>query len=95
MVTRADVAKAAGVSPSTVSYVLNGKRPTSRETQQRVRDAIVRLGYVPNQRAGNLAARSLRTLAIHLGMEKHGIDDTSAHYVNGMQQALRRPAFRS
>lgn len=87
MVTRADVAKAAGVSPSTVSYVLNGKRPTSRETQQRVRDAIVRLGYVPNQRAGNLAARSLRTLAIHLGVEKHGIDVTSAHYVDGMQQA--------
>ncbi|MDO5048915.1 MAG: LacI family DNA-binding transcriptional regulator [Actinomycetaceae bacterium] len=89
MVSRADVAKAAGVSPSTVSYVLNGKRPTTPQTQKRVRDAIHRLGYVPNQRAGNLAARSLRTLAIHLGVERHGVDVNSSHYIDGMQRAAR------
>lgn len=33
MATRADVAKRAGVSPSTVSYVLNGQRPTTDETK--------------------------------------------------------------
>ncbi|SPT74322.1 Maltose operon transcriptional repressor [Arcanobacterium haemolyticum] len=53
MVTRADVAKRAGVSPSTVSYVLNGQRPTTDETKARVHQAISDLGYVPNQWAGN------------------------------------------
>jgi DNA-binding LacI/PurR family transcriptional regulator len=33
MVTIVDVARAAGVSPSTVSYVLSGKRAISLETQ--------------------------------------------------------------
>ncbi|MFD1931414.1 MULTISPECIES: LacI family DNA-binding transcriptional regulator [Nonomuraea] len=56
--TSMDVARAAGVSQATVSYVLND-RPGSRiseETRARVRDAAERLGYVPH--AG---ARTLRT----------------------------------
>ncbi|MEV4161014.1 LacI family DNA-binding transcriptional regulator [Nonomuraea dietziae] len=56
--TSMDVARAAGVSQATVSYVLND-RPGSRiseETRSRVRDAAERLGYVPH--AG---ARTLRT----------------------------------
>ncbi|WP_455952335.1 LacI family DNA-binding transcriptional regulator [Arcanobacterium haemolyticum] len=44
MATRADVTKRAGVSPSTVSYVLNGQRPTTDETKARVCQAISDLG---------------------------------------------------
>ncbi|MYR61311.1 LacI family DNA-binding transcriptional regulator, partial [Streptomyces sp. SID625] len=36
MVTLAEVAQHAGVSASTVSYVLSGKRSISAETRQRV-----------------------------------------------------------
>lgn len=55
-VTRNDVAKEAGVSPATVSYVVNnGPRPVALETKQRILDAIERLGYHPNA-----VARSLR-----------------------------------
>lgn len=56
-ITIQQVAKAAGVSPSTVSNLLNGR--THRmlpETQHRVETAIQRLGYRPNR-----AARQLRT----------------------------------
>ena len=57
IVTRNDVATAAGVSPSTVSYVLNdGPRRVSTETKKRVWSAIRKLGYHPNA-----IARSLRT----------------------------------
>jgi LacI family transcriptional regulator len=56
-VTRNDVAKAAGVSPGVVSYVLNsGPRPVSAGTRQRVLNAVEALGY---KRDG--LARSLKT----------------------------------
>jgi LacI family transcriptional regulator len=56
-ITRDDVAKLAGVSPATVSYVINsGPRPVSEDTRQRVLVAIEQLGYHPNA-----IARSLKT----------------------------------
>ena len=56
-VTGADVAKAAGVSRATVSYVLNDTagQSISADTQRRVRAAAKRLGYVPS-----MAGRTLR-----------------------------------
>lgn len=46
-----EVAQRAGVSPSTVSHVLNGKRPISEATKQRVLAAIEELQYRPNANA--------------------------------------------
>lgn len=59
--TMADVARAAGVSPATVSYVLSGRRGDrgaariSDETRTRVRVAMEEIGYAVNE-----SARSLR-----------------------------------
>ncbi|WP_081937298.1 LacI family DNA-binding transcriptional regulator [Streptosporangium roseum] len=56
--TSVDVARAAGVSQATVSYVLNDS-PGARvgdETRERVKEAAARLGYVPHA-----SARALRT----------------------------------
>ncbi len=54
-VTMKDVAREAGVSTATVSYILNGKAGTVREeTRQRVLEAIERLGYTRNITAQNL-----------------------------------------
>ncbi|MFN8075111.1 MAG: LacI family DNA-binding transcriptional regulator [Kineosporiaceae bacterium] len=64
MVTIADVAKAAGVSNSTVSYVLSGKRPISPPTRERVEQSIKDLGYRPH--AGARALASQRTNVIGL-----------------------------
>ena len=53
--TQTDVARHAGVSGATLSYVLNGVRDgrvqISEETRQRVLDAIEELGYEPDARA--------------------------------------------
>ncbi|MGW3865390.1 LacI family DNA-binding transcriptional regulator [Streptomyces sp. NPDC005047] len=55
-VTMADVARAAGVSSATVSYVLSGKRPVTPETRAAVEAAIADLSFTVNA-----TARSLRT----------------------------------
>ena len=57
-VTSADVARLAGVSRATVSYVLNDtpKQTISADTRGRVLDAAASLGYAPSA-----AARTLRT----------------------------------
>lgn len=52
--TVADVAREAGVSPMTVSRVVNGERWVSAETSARVRDAIVATGYRPSRSARDL-----------------------------------------
>lgn len=49
------VAKQAGVSPATVSRVLNGTAPVSPEKAERVRQAVEALGFVPNTNAQALA----------------------------------------
>ncbi|GAA4088678.1 substrate-binding domain-containing protein [Nonomuraea soli] len=50
------VAELAGVSATTVSHTLNGRRPVAEETRRRVLRAIDELGYRPN-----VLARGLRT----------------------------------
>ncbi len=61
-VTIRDVAKAAGVSTATVSYVLNNSRQVSEETRRRVLEAAQRLGYRANITARNLQASETRLL---------------------------------
>jgi LacI family gluconate utilization system Gnt-I transcriptional repressor len=58
-----DVAAAAGVAPMTVSRVLNTPDRVAAETARRVREAILRLGYVPNMIAGGLSSRRSRMIA--------------------------------
>ena len=53
--TIADVARAAGVSPMTVSRVVNGGPNVLAETRDRVHAAIAASGYVPNSAARSLA----------------------------------------
>jgi LacI family transcriptional regulator len=64
------VAQAAGVSPSTVSRILNGTAIVSELKKQAVDDAIARLGFVPNPVARGLAGG--RTLSI--GVVTQAID---------------------
>ncbi|MFD5324889.1 LacI family DNA-binding transcriptional regulator [Streptomyces sp. NPDC127092] len=64
MVTLADVARHAGVSSSTVSYALSGKRPISDETRIRIERAITDLGYHPNAGARALAGKRSHIIAL-------------------------------
>ncbi|OEJ23805.1 LacI family transcriptional regulator [Streptomyces agglomeratus] len=64
MVTLADVAQHAGVSASTVSYVLSGKRSISTSTRERVERSIDQLGYHPNAGARALASSKSNIIAL-------------------------------
>ncbi|GIH07126.1 catabolite control protein A [Rhizocola hellebori] len=58
------VAQLAGVSATTVSHALNGRRPVSEATRRRIMEAIDQLGYRPNVVARGL--RAGRTMTIGL-----------------------------
>ncbi|MFF1919725.1 LacI family DNA-binding transcriptional regulator [Streptomyces sp. NPDC058221] len=64
MVTLAEVAQHAGVSASTVSYVLSGKRSISVPTRERVERSIKQLGYHPNAGARALASSRSNIIAL-------------------------------
>lgn len=68
--TQADVARIAGVSRATVSYVMNEQTyqgiPISAETRQRVLDAIAELGYEIDARAQALRSGETRTIGVLL-----------------------------
>lgn len=63
-VTREDVAKLAGVSGTTVSYVLNNTKQVTPEVRQRVWDAAKQLNYHPSLLARGLATRETKHIAI-------------------------------
>lgn len=62
--TIAEVASRAGVSPTTVSHVLSGKRIVGAATRGTVQEAIRELGYRPNNVARNLRTRRSRMVAV-------------------------------
>ena len=60
---RVDVARIAGVSVATVSYVLNGTKKVSPEVEKRVLEASEILNYTPNRIAQSLAGNRTHTIA--------------------------------
>lgn len=64
MVKINEVAQAAGVSISTVSYALSGKRPVSAETKARIEKIIRDLDYRPNAGARMLAGSRTHIFAL-------------------------------
>lgn len=64
MPTILDVAKRAGVSPITVSRVINNSGYISQATRERVEAAVKELRYVPNTLARGLRSKRTKTLAL-------------------------------
>ncbi|MEU3776003.1 LacI family DNA-binding transcriptional regulator [Streptomyces sp. NPDC032472] len=88
--TSADVARLAGVSRATVSYVLNNAEAVriSEPTRRKVRRAAEELGYVPHA-----AARSLRaghTRIVLLPTAHVPIGPLHSGFLDDLQRALRR-----
>ncbi|GHK01627.1 hypothetical protein SY2F82_34240 [Streptomyces sp. Y2F8-2] len=78
-----EIARRAGVSRSTVSYALSGKRPVSDDTRRRIQQVIDEPGYRPN--AGARALANGRTSTIGLVFPPAG-----NHYTIS-RQVPRRP----
>ncbi|MFD2612654.1 LacI family DNA-binding transcriptional regulator [Paenibacillus gansuensis] len=65
-VTIKDVARIAGVSPSTVSRVISNHPRISRKTSDKVKQIMTELGYHPNIMAQSLVSRTTNTVGIIL-----------------------------
>lgn len=75
-VTIKDVAKAAGVSPSTVTRVIQNKSTISDDTKKRVRKTMKELNYHPNLNARSLVSSYTQVIGLVLP------DDSDAFYQN-------------
>ncbi|TMS00558.1 LacI family DNA-binding transcriptional regulator [Nonomuraea basaltis] len=93
MVTRADVARLAGVSTGTVSHVLTGARSIRPETRRKVLDAMEQLGYTPNAMASALAGGRSRIIAIVFPSQPRTIVGSDLEYVLAAADAARKRGF--
>ena len=82
-VTRADVAKAAGVSETIVSYVVNNNRYVAKEKRQRVEEAIRALNYRPNNMARALKGKKSNQI---LFIADHITNEYFSSIVSAMDQ---------
>lgn len=91
-ITLADVARAAGVSPITVSRALRGERAVDPELVQRVRAAADKLGYVPDPAARALASRSGSHVALLIPLLSNGL---FVDLVEAVQRVLRPAGYQT
>lgn len=73
--TISDIAKAAGVSNTTVSFVLNNKEGISQETRQRVLDVIKETNYKPTMNSRRLYFQKSFTIAVMFDAETYHADN--------------------
>jgi len=91
MTTLKDIAKLAGVSVASVSYVINGKKQLSEETTKRILDAINQTNFSPHTLAKSL--RLGKTLTIGVLVEDiRGLP--IADIVNGVEEHLELNGYQ-
>ncbi len=89
--TIADVARVAGVSPSTASVVFSGKTPVSDTTRLRVMDAAASLGYTgPDPRAASLRLGRSGIVAVVVGSSLNFmfVDPVQRLLMDGLAEAV-------
>jgi len=96
-VSAEDVAREAGVSRTTVSFVLNNTpgKSITETTRQRVLDAAARLGYIPNEDARRLARARAMTIGLFICHSQFVYSDAFiTRALEGMSQAVNRYRVR-
>ncbi|MGF6544398.1 LacI family DNA-binding transcriptional regulator [Paraburkholderia youngii] len=89
-VTLEAIARAAGVSPSTVSRILNGSARVLPAKQQAVEEAIARFNYRPNVLARSLASGRTETIGV---LTQAVSSPFYAEWLRGIEESLSEPGF--
>jgi LacI family transcriptional regulator len=96
MTTIYDVAEAAGVSPKTVSRVLNNDAPVGEKTRSAVETAIAKLGYVPSTAARSMRSNKSGLIGLVTGAISHFSDSSNSptglpdlFIVQGIQKVMQ------
>lgn len=82
-ITIVDVAKRAGVTVSTVSYTLSGKRPVSEQARARVLQAIEELHYEPHALGQALRSKRTHTIGILYPAASAGLSSLQLEFIEG------------
>jgi DNA-binding LacI/PurR family transcriptional regulator len=82
-----EIARRAGVSRSTVSYALSGRRSVSAQTKQRIQAVIDELGYRPNAAARALKEGRTRTLGLVIPPASLRLTDMQLGFVASVVEA--------
>ncbi|GAA3926563.1 LacI family DNA-binding transcriptional regulator [Actinoplanes auranticolor] len=85
-----EIARRAGVSRSTVSYALSGKRPVTEQTRQRIQAVIDELDYRPNAAARALKEGRTRTLGLVIPPASQRLTDMQLSFVASVVEAAAR-----
>ena len=95
MVTIKDVARIAGVSPSTVSRVIKDHEGISTSTKKKVRKIMEEIGYAPNIAARNLVTNQANTigLVIKSGMYEVNLNPFYSEVNLGVSETCRQKGF--
>lgn len=97
-ITSQDVANLAGVSRTTVSFVLNNVEgfQISEETRQKVQQAAAQLGYVPDSAAQTLASRRARAIGLVMTRSPHHIasDSFLPQILSGLLKVTKQQNLR-
>ncbi len=92
--TRADVARFAGVSESTVSYALSGVRSIAEDTRERILAAADELGYTPNKMAQGLAGSKTGLLALMFPVANRGFEPSDYEYVASASAVVEAAGYQ-
>ena len=87
-ITIRDIAREAGVSKASVSYVLNDKKGVGDETRRKIEEVIEKYGYRPNFLSRNLAHG--RNYSIHAAIRREAAPACKAFYFNVIAQMIEQ-----
>jgi len=93
MVTIGDVAKAAGVSRSTASYALSGKRAITPAVRTKVLEAVRELGYTPNAGARALATSHTKVIGLLARFLEDEFAPAMLQYILGVTNEARELGY--
>jgi DNA-binding LacI/PurR family transcriptional regulator len=85
-----EIARRAGVSRSTVSYALSGKRPVAAATRKRIQDVIDELGYRPNATARALKEGRTRMIGLVIPPASNRLTHMQLDFVASVVDAATR-----
>ena len=89
-ITIKDIAREAGVSTATVSYVINGTRNVLPEKRKRVLDVITRTNYQPNQVAKSLRIKKTNIIGV---LVEDILSFPAARIINGISEYFEKTNY--
>src|SRR4051812_30453036 len=93
--TITDVARICGVTPATVSRVLNGKKKfsASEAVREKILDTARKLGYVPDLAARNLNRRDTHIIGLFASPRTHVAEGINESLLEGIAEVLHAGGY--